>query len=93
MQCEEGGDPEFGKWEEHTRKVGSSILKKHGFQFGRGLGKNLQGRMDIIIPYSKPKFSGLGYILESKEEKNEVQKIEDDIQILEEFDYITKKPI
>ena len=89
----EDKDPEFGKWEEHTRKVGSSILKKHGFQFGRGLGKNLQGRMDIIIPYSKPKFSGLGYILESKEEKNEVQKIEDDIQILEEFDYITKKPI
>ena len=85
---------EFGRWEEYTRRVGSTILQKQGFVMGKGLGKDLQGRKDIVHAYQKLSFEGYE---DTKEETNkEVKRTivrwvqvdnDNDIEVLEEFDF------
>ena len=38
----------FGDWEKHTRGIGAKLLLKMGFEAGKGLGKELQGRSTIV---------------------------------------------
>ena len=38
----------FGDWEKHTKGIGAKLLMKMGYQSGKGLGKDLQGRATII---------------------------------------------
>ena len=38
----------FGEWEKHTKGIGAKLLLNMGFQPGKGLGKNLQGRSAIV---------------------------------------------
>ena len=84
---------EFGRWEEYTRRVGSTILQKQGFVMGKGLGKDLQGRKDIVHAYQKLSFEGYE---DTKEETNKVKRTivrwvqvdnDNDIEVLEEFDF------
>jgi len=38
----------FGDWEKHTKGIGAKLLLNMGFQPGKGLGKALQGRTNIV---------------------------------------------
>ncbi|GAB0197398.1 zinc finger CCCH-type with G patch domain-containing protein [Grus japonensis] len=47
----------FGGWEAHTRGIGSKLLVQMGYEFGKGLGKNSEGRVEpvqaVVLPRGK----------------------------------------
>ncbi|XP_010212252.1 PREDICTED: zinc finger CCCH-type with G patch domain-containing protein [Tinamus guttatus] len=47
----------FGGWEAHTRGIGSKLLIRMGYEFGKGLGKNSEGRVEpvqaVVLPRGK----------------------------------------
>ncbi|NXG73875.1 ZGPAT protein, partial [Baryphthengus martii] len=47
----------FGGWEAHTRGIGSKLLVRMGYEFGKGLGKNSDGRVEpvqaVVLPRGK----------------------------------------
>ncbi|NXA03529.1 ZGPAT protein, partial [Sapayoa aenigma] len=47
----------FGGWEAHTRGIGSKLLLRMGYEFGKGLGKNSEGRVEpvqaVVLPRGK----------------------------------------
>eukprot|EP01031_Cornospumella_fuschlensis_P023559 gene23559-28568_t len=63
----------MGVWERHTKKVGSRLLSKMGYQrgFGKGLGKEGQGRLQPVETNLVPLPPGLSldYIKEFKEKQ------------------------
>ena len=50
----------FGEWEKHTKGIGASLLLKMGYQPGKGLGKNQEGRVEIVEAYLRKKGAGVG---------------------------------
>ncbi|ELV11344.1 Zinc finger CCCH-type with G patch domain-containing protein, partial [Tupaia chinensis] len=47
----------FAGWEAHTRGIGSRLLTKMGYEFGKGLGRHAQGRVEpvhaVLLPRGK----------------------------------------
>ncbi|KAM4562556.1 zinc finger CCCH-type with G patch domain-containing protein [Odontesthes bonariensis] len=47
----------FGGWEAHTRGIGSKLMLKMGYEYGKGLGKLLEGRVEpvmaVVLPQGK----------------------------------------
>ncbi|XP_063315555.1 zinc finger CCCH-type with G patch domain-containing protein [Pelobates fuscus] len=49
----------FAGWEAHTRGIGSKLLAQMGYEFGKGLGKNLEGRVEPVLAVVLPKGKSL----------------------------------
>lgn len=47
----------FAGWEVHTRGIGSKLLIKMGYEFGKGLGRHAEGRVEpihaVVLPRGK----------------------------------------
>ncbi|MBN3321648.1 ZGPAT protein, partial [Atractosteus spatula] len=50
---------EFGGWEAHTRGIGSKLMAKMGYEFGKGLGRNAEGRVEPVLAVVLPKGKSL----------------------------------
>ena len=66
-------DASFGGWEKHTKGIGAKLLLSMGFQPGRGLGKNLDGRTEIVEVHMRKGKGGVGT---SSHERQDKQKSE-----------------
>nr|XP_057940602.1 zinc finger CCCH-type with G patch domain-containing protein [Doryrhamphus excisus]XP_057940603.1 zinc finger CCCH-type with G patch domain-containing protein [Doryrhamphus excisus] len=45
----------FGGWEAHTRGIGSKLMLKMGYEYGKGLGKMQTGRVEPVMAVLLPK--------------------------------------
>uniref|UniRef100_A0A3P8UNU1 Zinc finger CCCH-type with G patch domain-containing protein n=1 Tax=Cynoglossus semilaevis TaxID=244447 RepID=A0A3P8UNU1_CYNSE len=49
----------FGGWEAHTRGIGSKLMLKMGYEYGKGLGKKKEGRVEPVMAVVLPKGKSL----------------------------------
>ncbi|XP_017266717.1 zinc finger CCCH-type with G patch domain-containing protein [Kryptolebias marmoratus] len=49
----------FGGWEAHTRGIGSKLMLKMGYEYGKGLGKLQEGRVEPVMAVVLPKGKSL----------------------------------
>ena len=50
----------FGDWEKHTKGIGAKLLLQMGYQPGGGLGKNLEGRAQIVEAFVRKGKAAIG---------------------------------
>ncbi|CAL8369623.1 unnamed protein product [Lota lota] len=50
---------DFGGWEAHTRGIGSRLMLKMGYEYGKGLGKQQEGRVEPVMAVLLPKGASL----------------------------------
>ncbi|XP_040913995.1 zinc finger CCCH-type with G patch domain-containing protein [Toxotes jaculatrix] len=50
---------DFGGWEAHTRGIGSKLMLKMGYEYGKGLGKMQEGRVEPVMAVVLPKGNSL----------------------------------
>ncbi|XP_035501032.2 zinc finger CCCH-type with G patch domain-containing protein [Scophthalmus maximus] len=55
---------EFGGWEAHTRGIGSKLMLKMGYEYGKGLGKMQEGRLEPVMAVVHPKGKSLDHCAE-----------------------------
>ena len=53
-------DEPLGRWEEHTRGMGSKLMAQMGYVFGTGLGKRSDGRIAPVEATVLPAGKSLG---------------------------------
>ncbi|NXE28202.1 ZGPAT protein, partial [Ardeotis kori] len=61
----------FGGWEAHTRGIGSKLLVRMGYEFGKGLGKNSEGRVEPVQAVVLPRGKSLDRCAEVLQRKKE----------------------
>ncbi|XP_020314997.1 zinc finger CCCH-type with G patch domain-containing protein [Oncorhynchus kisutch] len=54
-----GSSSAFGGWEAHTRGIGSKLMLKMGYEYGKGLGKTSEGRVEPVLAVVLPKGKSL----------------------------------
>ncbi|XP_006896954.1 PREDICTED: zinc finger CCCH-type with G patch domain-containing protein isoform X2 [Elephantulus edwardii] len=59
------GSTAFASWEVHTRGIGSRLLEKMGYEPGKGLGRNAQGRVEPIHAVVLPRGKSLDHCVEA----------------------------
>ncbi|KAK2706969.1 hypothetical protein QYM36_014859, partial [Artemia franciscana] len=57
----------LGKWEKHTKGIGSKIMAKLGYVMGSGLGKHGEGRTEPVEAIVLPRGKSLDHCMEIKE--------------------------
>lgn len=61
----------FGGWEAHTRGIGSKLLVQMGYEFGKGLGKNSEGRVEPVQAVVLPRGKSLDQCIEVLQKKKQ----------------------
>lgn len=61
----------FAGWEAHTRGMGSKLMMKMGYEFGKGLGKNAEGRVEPVHAVVLPQGKSLDQCTEILQKKRE----------------------
>ncbi|XP_069506981.1 zinc finger CCCH-type with G patch domain-containing protein [Ambystoma mexicanum] len=61
----------FAGWEAHTRGIGSKLLAQMGYEFGKGLGKNAEGRVEPVQTVVLPKGKSLDQCVEILQQRRE----------------------
>lgn len=61
----------FAGWEVHTRGIGSKLLALMGYEFGKGLGKNAEGRVEPVQTVVLPKGKSLDQCAEILQRRRE----------------------
>ncbi|XP_034552570.1 zinc finger CCCH-type with G patch domain-containing protein [Notolabrus celidotus] len=60
----------FGGWEAHTRGIGSKLMLKMGYEYGKGLGKKQEGRVEPVMAVVLPKGKSLDECVELTQRRN-----------------------
>ena len=76
---------EFGEWERHTRGIGAKLVQKMGYETGKGLGKNLQGRSTIVEAQFRTGRQGFGTCGKKNRPSKNFVKSETDEKVVENF--------
>ncbi|CAB1336879.1 unnamed protein product [Coregonus sp. 'balchen'] len=73
----------FGGWEAHTRGIGSKLMLKMGYEYGKGLGKTSEGRVEPVLAVVLPKGKSLDQCAEltGRKTQSKVAKGKDGEQV------------
>lgn len=71
----------FGGWEAHTRGIGSKLLLKMGYEYGKGLGKLQEGRVEPVMAVVLPKGKSLDQCAELTQKRTQSKLAKDGTQM------------
>ncbi|KAF7663641.1 hypothetical protein LDENG_00204980 [Lucifuga dentata] len=71
---------DFGGWEAHTRGIGSKLLLKMGYEYGKGLGKLQEGRVEPVMAVLLPKGKSLDQCADFTLRRTHSKATKDDAQ-------------
>ncbi|XP_041860947.1 zinc finger CCCH-type with G patch domain-containing protein [Melanotaenia boesemani] len=67
----------FGGWEAHTRGIGSKLMLKMGYEYGKGLGKMQEGRVEPVMAVVLPKGKSLDECAELTQRRTQSKTAKD----------------
>ncbi|XP_034394043.1 zinc finger CCCH-type with G patch domain-containing protein [Cyclopterus lumpus] len=67
----------FGGWEAHTRGIGSKLMLKMGYEYGKGLGKMQEGRLEPVMAVVLPKRKSLDQCAELTQRRTQSKVAQD----------------
>lgn len=67
----------FGGWEAHTRGIGSKLMLKMGYEYGKGLGKLQEGRVEPVMAVVLPKGKSLDQCAELTQKRTQSRAAKD----------------
>uniref|UniRef100_A0A1A8FU07 Zinc finger CCCH-type with G patch domain-containing protein n=2 Tax=Nothobranchius korthausae TaxID=1143690 RepID=A0A1A8FU07_9TELE len=70
----------FGGWEAHTRGIGSKLMLKMGYEYGKGLGKMQEGRVEPVMAVVLPKGKSLDECAELTQRRTQNKAAKDGTQ-------------
>ncbi|XP_076598186.1 zinc finger CCCH-type with G patch domain-containing protein [Chaetodon auriga] len=70
----------FGGWEAHTRGIGSKLMLKMGYEYGKGLGKMQEGRVEPVMAVVLPKAKSLDQCAELTQRRTQSKTAKDGTQ-------------
>ncbi|XP_051282492.1 zinc finger CCCH-type with G patch domain-containing protein [Dicentrarchus labrax] len=70
----------FGGWEAHTRGIGSKLMLKMGYEYGKGLGKMQEGRVEPVMAVVLPKGKSLDQCAELTQRRTQNKTAKDGTQ-------------
>ncbi|XP_068606489.1 zinc finger CCCH-type with G patch domain-containing protein [Brachionichthys hirsutus] len=68
---------DFGGWEVHTRGIGSKLMLKMGYEYGKGLGKMQEGRVEPVMAVVFPKGKSLDQCSELNQRRSQRKAAKD----------------
>ncbi|XP_036960555.1 zinc finger CCCH-type with G patch domain-containing protein [Acanthopagrus latus] len=67
----------FGGWEAHTRGIGSKLMLKMGYEYGKGLGKMQEGRVEPVMAVVLSKGKSLDHCAELTQRRTQSKVAQD----------------